>query len=149
MEKVPVVLLVEDNDDHAFLAKQTLLRSGTPVSIHSARNSREALRWLCETAIVPLFVLLDLDMPGGDGLDFLQQIRTTMPEFSAPVFLLTAEMSEDRIQQVYRLGIAGYIPKPVHDAGNLKRLQNYFDLLAIPMRVWPYCNIPAGYGMVE
>ncbi len=147
-EKMPVILLVEDNDDHAFLAKQTLLRSGTPVSIHTARNGGEALQWLRNSGETPLLVLLDLEMPGSDGIDFLTRLRAEQPQFSAPVFLLTAEMDEEKIQQVFRLGVAGYVPKPIHRADNLKRLQNYFDLLEIPMRVWPYCNIPADYGMI-
>ncbi|MDQ7051415.1 MAG: response regulator [candidate division KSB1 bacterium] len=135
------VMLVEDNDDHAFIAKQCLLRSTTAIDIEVFPEGREALEHLESHMEMPALVLLDLDLPGMDGLSFLRELRTLLGRTTIPVILLTSSMDEQKIRQAYQFGAAGFVNKPLSAPQNLQKLQNYLDLLQIPITVWPYGHI--------
>ncbi len=137
------VMLLEDNDDHAFIAKQCLLRSPTPIELEVFANGREALEHLESHLQMPELMLLDLDMPEMDGLSFLQQLQKLLGRASLPVILLTSNMNEEKIRQAYQLGAAGFVSKPLSAPQNLQKLQNYLDLLQIPLTIWPYSHIPS------
>ncbi len=142
------VMLLEDNDDHAFIAKQCLLRSATPLDIEIFPDGREAFEYLETHLEMPALVLLDLDMPGMDGLAFLRELQTLMGRTTIPVILLTSSMNEQKIRQAYQLGAAGFVNKPLSAPQNLQKLQNYLDLLQIPITVWPYGHIPSSEPVV-
>ena len=69
-----VVVLAEDNDDHALLIQMALERAAPgPVEIHRARNGVEAVEVV--RAVMPNLLLLDLKMPGKTGHEVLEQIK--------------------------------------------------------------------------
>ena len=102
------VLIVEDDEDIAALLKYTFAEDGYAVSC--AVNGEEALRLLAQQP--PCLVLLDIMLPGPDGLELLRHIRRG-PEFkSTAVIMLTAKGEEiDRIVG-FELGADDYVVKP-------------------------------------
>ncbi len=76
--------------------------------IHEAHNSNGALACL-ETDVIDL-VLADWDLPGGDGLTFLQRLRESHAD--CVVIMITAEAERDRIVQAIQAGVNDYLVKP-------------------------------------
>ncbi len=112
------VLLVEDDIFDTMMAQKTFARFNVPHQLHTAFNGEEALDMLLGRGstppLVPLpeLILLDLNMPRMDGLEFLAALRAT-PELSGiPVFITTtSDMAHERAAAT-ELAVSGYILKP-------------------------------------
>lgn len=135
--KDPVhLLLVEDDDIDAMAVKRALreYRIANPLSL--ARDGLEALEFLRgngkRKAIPrPNLVLLDINMPRMNGLEFLQALRDD-PELSdTVVFVLTTSSREEDVTAAYRKNIAGYMTK--QNAG--KDFLSLFNMLSEYWRV--------------
>lgn len=101
-------LIVEDEPDVASLIKHTLERGGMEVEI--ARTGEAALTKATER--VPDVIILDLNLPGFDGLEVCRILRGRQGFATLPIIMLTARASEsDRIRGL-DLGADDYITKP-------------------------------------
>lgn len=109
------ILLVEDNDDHADLARQALTRD-TGWTVHRVDTVEAARRQLDETGFD--LVVLDYELPDGDGLDVLDFLRDARR--SDPVVFLTGQGSEDVAMEAMQRGALDYLVK---GPGLLDRLQ--------------------------
>lgn len=111
------ILLVEDDLRLSVLIKEYLEQHHYRVSIE-ARGDKAVLRILEEK---PDLVVLDLMLPGMDGMDVCRHVRA---EFKAPILMLTAR--DEDIDQVVglELGADDYVIKPVKPRVLLARIQN-------------------------
>ena len=96
----------------------TVRRCFKELKIHNelwvAENGEEAIRRLnspSETG--PCIMLLDINMPKMNGLEFLRQIKSMPYSKRIPVIVLTSSEEESDIDYCFTLGVAGYIIKPV------------------------------------
>jgi CheY-like chemotaxis protein len=113
------VLLVEDDIFDTMTAEKSFAKFNVPHQLHTAFNGEEALDLLLgrngTEALRPLpeVILLDLNMPRMNGVEFLTELRAN-PEFQhIPVFITTtSSMDVDRLN-TEKLGISGYILKPL------------------------------------
>ena len=112
------LLLVEDTPSLSMVYEQVLRRAGHPVAtaatLAEARAQFEALR--------PRLVLLDLQLPDGDGLDFLDRLHAEAPEVR--VIVVTANGSINRAVQAMRAGAFDFLVKPFDDGRLLSAVQN-------------------------
>lgn len=103
--------MVEDDDDVRLLVALKLERAGHEVQL--ASEATEALRLCLETT--PDLVVLDVVMPGLDGLEALQRLRT-MPCYASvrhtPVVLLTARARPEDVALGLATGADVYLTKP-------------------------------------
>lgn len=136
------ILIIEPHDEHRFLAKQCLLRAAPEIEVEICESGDQAMQRLVHDAGWPDIILLDIDLPDRSGLTFIQQVKQTFPNKLTPILLLTDGMDEALLREAYRAGAAGYIEKPMNVPRNLQKLQNYLDMLQIPLTVWPYSHIP-------
>ena len=103
------VLVVEDEPDVAGLIKHTLDRGGE-LDVDVVGSGEAALKAATEQP--PDLIILDLNLPGLDGLEVYRILRTRPTSASVPVIMLTARSSEgDRIRG-WELGAHDYITKP-------------------------------------
>jgi DNA-binding response OmpR family regulator len=103
------VLIVEDEPDVAGLIKQTLERGGG-LDVEIAHTGEAALTKATER--VPDVIILDLNLPGFDGLEVCRILRGRQGFANLPIIMLTARASEgDRIKGL-DLGADDYITKP-------------------------------------
>ena len=116
------VLLVDDDVRNIFALASALEQKGLQVEI--GRNGFEALSKLAEVPDIDL-VLMDLMMPGMDGLEATRRIRANPKFAQLPVIAVTAKAMKDDQEQCRRAGANDYLAKPI----DLDRL---FSL----MRVW-------------
>lgn len=112
MRTVKPVLLVEDDYVDAMTVKRAFsdLRVTNPL-IHKL-NGEEALEYLRSEEPKPSLILLDLNMPKMNGIEFLKIAKTDDELKKIPVIVLTTSKSdEDRVES-FGLSVAGYMIKP-------------------------------------
>ena len=104
------ILLVEDNEANQLLASSVLELSGFVVDV--AGDSTEARAILARTS--PDVILMDVQLPGLDGLSFVKQLKAEAPTAHIPIIALTAlAMAGDR-ERTLAAGCDGYIAKPIN-----------------------------------
>jgi two-component system repressor protein LuxO len=112
------VLLVEDTASLSMVYRSVLAKAGHGVacafSLSEARTEIERVR--------PHVVLLDLQLPDGDGLDLLQTVRSDLP--GTRVIVITANGSINRAVQAMRAGAFDFLVKPFDEARLLSAVQN-------------------------
>lgn len=115
------ILLVEDNPDDVDLTIMALEKSRVSNEVVVVHDGVEALDYLFGTGdfagrdsnVMPQVILLDLNMPRMDGLEFLRQIRADERTKLLPVVILTTSNEDrDRIAS-YKLGANSFVRKPV------------------------------------
>ncbi|AWM34808.1 response regulator [Hymenobacter nivis] len=113
------VLLIEDDIFDTMTAQKSFARFSVPHTLHTAFNGEEALDLLLgrqgQTALRPLpeVILLDLNMPRMNGVEFLAELRADPALRDIPVFVTTTSgMDADRAA-TEALGVHGYILKPL------------------------------------
>ena len=113
------ILLVEDDLADQKLIRTSLRNQRIANDLQVANSAEEALTFLrscCEDrngTTRPDLILLDLNMPGMGGKEFLKQIKGDESIKEIPVVILTTSNSESDIVDSYRLQAAGYVHKPV------------------------------------
>lgn len=134
--KTVSILLVEDDDIDAIGIQRSLKSFNLLNPIHRTRDGLEALKVLKNDAIDrPFIVLLDLNMPRMNGMEFLSAIRSDPNLSDIVVFVLTTSQLDEEISAAYKKNIAGYIVKSSsnQDYKQLIRfLENYWNLVELP-----------------
>jgi DNA-binding NarL/FixJ family response regulator len=103
------VLIVEDNRTHRMCAAQSLSNyTQAKVQRHNAVTIAEAREHF--KTLTPDLVLLDINLPDGNGLDLLPELLTIRPKCF--VVIMTGSTSEEDFKRAKALGARGYILKP-------------------------------------
>ncbi len=108
----PLVLVADDDEDILLLVSTRLRRDG--FDIISARSGDEALALVRERR--PALAVLDIGMPGLDGVQVLEQIRADGDLREMLVVLLTAKAQESDVRRGYEAGADAYVKKPFSPA---------------------------------
>lgn len=116
------ILVVEDEEHIQRLVKIVLEKNGHKVN--TADTGEEALEQL-ETGESPDLVLLDIMMPGIDGLQVLKKMKSNHLTKEIPVVMLTALAQESVVLQGVKLGAKGYIRKPFHPKDLIERVTSF------------------------
>jgi len=111
------ILQVEDNDGDARLLKQALKKAGFPNRLNSVASGEAAWDYLTQkhpyqAALRPDVILLDLKLPGKDGLTVLNEIRQSEAFKNIPVIVLTSSESDLDQNWASRLNANHYLAKP-------------------------------------
>lgn len=114
------IVVVEDEIHIQRLIRMVLEKHGHTVEAFG--NGEDALKHLAEAKAKPDLVLLDILMPGIDGLQVLKSIKANASQRDIPVIMLTALAQENVIVQGIKLGAKDYIRKPFHPTEFIKRL---------------------------
>lgn len=134
-EKQVCVLLVEDDPGDQKLIKTALLNQGYGIDLAMASSGEAAMDYLKKARqgiaehTMPSLILLDLNMPGMGGKEFLRQVKADEQLSCIPVIVVTTSDSESDIRDCYALHAAGYIQKsamPEEFKDVLKRLTRYW-----------------------
>ena len=117
------VLIVEDNEKNMKLVRDVLQATG--YSTLEATTGEQAV----DLALVhePALVLMDVQLPGIDGVEALEQLRQDERTASIPVLALTAQaMSGDR-ERFLEAGFDGYLAKPVDVRELIEAVREHCD----------------------
>ena len=114
-----LILLVEDNDNNRLLVRDVLQASGYRVV--EATSAEDGLRMAAEQQ--PALILMDIQLPGMNGIEALQRLRADPATRAIPVIAVTASaMTQDR-RQIMAAGFDGYQPKPISVKGFLQAVR--------------------------
>lgn len=123
---MPTVLVVDDN------AQNLTLLSTLPLPLYNVRAVTGGPRALQAARQLPApdLIVLDVMMPGMDGLEVLRQLRAQSATAHIPVVFVTAMDSHDDEERRLRLGAVGYITKPIKPSLALARIRTQLELKA-------------------
>ena len=113
------VLYVEDDEDNAFMLGRRLLRHG--IAIRHVEDGEKAL--IAAVWKRPDAVLLDINLPGINGVEVLQKLRANSLTHDVPVIVLSAHVMEDDILRAMQAGANAFVPKPIDFPKLLDALQ--------------------------
>ncbi|TMF13041.1 MAG: response regulator [Chloroflexi bacterium] len=117
------VLLIEDNASNRELAKMVLTGNGFEVDV--ALDGDEGLH---KARAKPYdLVLMDIELPGMDGLTVTRMLRSDPKTSSMPIVALTANAMKGSEQEALAAGCSGYISKPIEVANFVERISNYLE----------------------
>jgi CheY-like chemotaxis protein len=120
-----LILVVEDNETNQMLTVAVLERDGYRVVV--AGNAEEARHQLkTET---PQLILMDVQLPGEDGLAFTQQLKRDPATSPIPVVAMTAHAMQGDAEMALKAGCSGYIAKPIDTRALAEQVRRY---LAVP-----------------
>jgi DNA-binding NtrC family response regulator len=118
------ILIVDDEPDFLDIIRARL--EANDYDVTTASNGEEALS--CIKNDRPDAVLLDILMPGIDGLEVLRRIRKT--DNNLPVFIITAFSTDNRFKEANKLGASGFIVKTDDLAKQVDNITGAIDLSA-------------------
>jgi CheY-like chemotaxis protein len=141
MGSAPCILIVDDSSDDVILLKRAFKKTGVANPMNWVKSGREAIAYLQGAGPfadrakypVPSVILLDLQMPDGDGFDVLQWIRNKFPSGGLLVVVLTRVEELRKINRAYALGANSFLTKP----GSPEELQ---ELIRIFSGYWLLTN---------
>jgi len=112
------ILLVENDPQDIELTIRTFGKAQITNPVHIARDGQEALDFIFanvhrEDLPSTLLVLLDLNLPKMSGLEVLQRIKADQRTRDIPIIILTVSSRDREIAECRRLGVQGYIVKPL------------------------------------
>ena len=119
----PLILVADDDDDILLLVTTRLKRDGFVVI--EARNGDEALALAQERR--PQVAVLDVGMPGLDGLEVLERIRADAALQGMRVLLLTAKAQDSDMRRGYDAGADAYVRKPFSPGELSARVRELLD----------------------
>ena len=113
MIKALNILLIEDDEIEVMKFNRVLSKLKIAHKIVEANNGEEAITILKEKEIVPDIIVLDLNMPKINGIEFLGILKSDDYLKYIPAIILTTSSNRSDLLECYRIGIAGYLLKPL------------------------------------
>lgn len=140
-EKAINILLVEDDEVDVMNVKRAFKKNKIANPLYIASNGLEALEMLRgeegSMSVMPprrRLILLDLNMPKMNGLEFLHELRADPKLKITPVIVLTtSDEDRDRVE-AYNMNVAGYILKPV-------TFSKFAEVMATLNKYWTLCEL--------
>jgi CheY-like chemotaxis protein len=113
------ILIAEDDADDRFLLQAAFQENGFTDELHFVDNGVELMDYLSSirkegdtAALLPKFILLDLNMPKKDGREVLREIKQHPELKKIPVVIFSTTNNEQEMRRCYELGANSYITKP-------------------------------------
>ncbi|MEW2921735.1 MULTISPECIES: response regulator [Flavobacteriaceae] len=107
------ILFIEDDAIETMKFQRTLSKLASKHTLVEAKNGEEALEILQSGKSLPDIILLDLNMPRMNGIEFLGILKQHDKIKYLPTIVLTTSENRDDLLECYKIGIAGYIIKPL------------------------------------
>lgn len=117
------ILVVDDNPDNLELTRILLECEGWPVKV--AEDAQQAIRVL--DACQPKLILMDVQLPGMDGLELTRRLRANPKFQNVRIVALTAYAMKGDEENARAAGCDGYISKPIDTRTFTKVVRNYLD----------------------
>lgn len=118
------ILIVEDNPDTLKLLGYLMAEEGHAVETADKAESALALLY----SFTPDVVLMDIRLPGMNGLELTRLIKLARGAKNVPVVAVSARDTAGAIQEAYEAGCDGYITKPVDTRTFAANVRQYLDL---------------------
>jgi CheY-like chemotaxis protein len=131
------ILLVDDDEVDVMTVRRAFAKANISNKLFVATDGIEALAVLRTDGIPPQrrLILLDLNMPRMNGIEFLREIRQDPAlQMLTVIVLTTSNEDRDRVE-AYQLNVAGYLLKPV-------TFQGFSEVMATLNKYWALMEMP-------
>jgi len=132
------ILIVDDDEGHQELVRRNLVRSGITNPVASVGNGRDALDYVFHRGAHErrlgngeLLILLDINMPGLDGVEVLRQVKADPEAKKIPIIMLTTTDDPREVNRCYELGCSVYITKPVDPSAFIEAVRRLGLLISV------------------
>ena len=142
MQNLKPVLLVEDDRVDTMTVERAFKDLKVANQLVHTANGEEALEYLRnQNNKRPCVILLDLNMPKMNGVEFLKIVKADESLMKIPVVVLTTSQEEQDVFESFKFGVAGYIVKPVD-------YKKFVEAIKIINLYWTLSELPPnGYQM--
>ncbi|SDR78797.1 Response regulator receiver domain-containing protein [Gillisia sp. Hel1_33_143] len=123
------ILFIEDDEIEVMKLNRTLNKIELKHSIREAKDGEEALQILSDKNRLPDIILLDLNMPKMNGIEFLKILKADETLKYIPTIILTTSNNRKDVLTCYEIGIAGYVIKPL-------KYEEYVQKLNAVLNYW-------------
>jgi CheY-like chemotaxis protein len=140
-KKLYNILLVDDDQVDVMNVLRAFKKNNIQNPLHVANNGMEALDMLRGTEgrekIIPTprLILLDINMPRMNGIEFLRELRKDPVLRSISVIIMTTSNDDKDKFEAYNLNVAGYIVKPVS-------FEKFVGAVSVLNTYWQLCEMP-------
>lgn len=131
MTKTLNILLIEDDAIEVMKFNRVIKTLNYNHKIIEAHNGEEAMEILKIKEIIPDIILLDLNMPKLNGLEFLKILKSDATLKYIPSIILTTSGNQKDLLECYKTGIAGYVLKPLKYEDYTERIKKLLDYWSI------------------
>ncbi len=140
LDNSTAILLVEDDEVDVMNVQRAFRNNHITNPLYVAGNGLEALAMLRgengqKLSPVPKIIMLDINMPKMNGIEFLKELRANADLRSISVFVLTTSDEEGDRTAAYEMNVAGYILKPVEPDKFMEAVRNlkqFWSLIELP-----------------
>lgn len=137
MTKLNCILLIDDDEPTNFLNKLIINEAGICDNVYGIQMARDALNYLKNRSdcpcngrfIIPDLILLDINMPGINGWEFMEKYNQLPDDITSKVkivMLTSSENPEDFEKARKTQRLAGIVTKPLTDSSLFELINNYF-----------------------
>ena len=116
------ILLIEDDAIEVMKFNRAISTMAINHNVVEAGNGEEALMVLRDRQIIPDIIVLDLNMPRINGIELLDILKQDKVLRYIPAIMLTTSNNHKDVMECYRIGIAGYMIKPLKYDDYLERI---------------------------
>ncbi len=125
------ILLIEDDAIEVMKLQRTIKSLSLDHTVAVANDGEEALGYLQNDEVHPDIILLDLNMPKLNGVEFLSILKNDENLKYLPTIMLTTSSNPKDLKECYRLGIAGYVIKPLQYDDYVSKIKLLLEYWAI------------------
>lgn len=129
MKRELKILLIEDDTIELMKLNRAMLSLNMNHKVTEVNNGEDALELLLNEEYYPDIILLDLNMPKINGIEFLSILKTNESLKFIPTIILTTSSNKKDLLECYNIGIAGYVQKPL-------KYQDYIAKINILLSYW-------------
>jgi CheY-like chemotaxis protein len=135
IQKLVNILLVEDDEVDVMNVKRAFTKNNIKNELFVAGNGVEALEMLrSDTVPLPRIIILDINMPKMNGIEFLKVLREDESLKNISVFVMTTSNEDSDKINAYNLNVAGYILKPLS-------FEKFITSVATLKNFWSLCEM--------
>ena len=135
IQKLVNILLVEDDLVDVMNVKRAFAKNNIKNELFVAGNGVEALEMLNDMIVpLPRIIILDINMPKMNGIEFLKNLRESESLKNISVFVMTTSNEDSDKIDAYNLNVAGYILKPLS-------FENFIASVATLKDFWQLCEM--------
>lgn len=130
------VLVVDDDHIDVIMIERAFKKLNISSPLVNSNDGKEALDYLRNNENKkPGIILLDLNMPKMNGLEFLKVVKADDQLRKIPIVVLTTSDDPHEIEECFRLGVAGYMTKPADNKNFIEKIEeinHYWTLSELP-----------------
>ena len=132
MKEQPCILIVDDDPDDCELLEEALVEVGITFTISIAHDGPAAFKFLKTLEDLPKLIILDVNMPMMNGVDFLSTLNSL---YSIPVIMYTTTCDEQLVRKAKELGAIDCVKKGTAYMDGLKFAKRVAEFLGNCMPV--------------